>query len=110
MNIFTENLNIFINEIFKAVRNRDSMLTLDDTNFFNALMYADDLILLSTTAEGLQNSLNSLHEFCATWKLNINYKKTKCMTFSKGYIRKEHKFYINNALIDNTKTFKYLGI
>ena len=102
--------NIFINEIFKAVRNRDSMLTLDDTNFFNALMYADDLILLSTTEGGLQSSLNALHEFCRTWKLNINYKKTKRMTFSKGYIRNQPKFYVNNILLENTKTFKYLGI
>ena len=64
--------NIFINEIFKKVQNTNSMLTLDGTNYFNALMYADDLILLSTTEEGLQNSLDSLYEFCNTWKLNIN--------------------------------------
>ena len=101
--------NIFINEIFKTVQNTDSMLTLDGNNYFNALMYADDLILLSTTEEGLQNSMNALYQFCITWKLNINYKKTKCMTFSKGTIRKEPKFYINNVLIENTKTFKYLG-
>ena len=102
--------NIFINEIFKKVQNTESMLTLDGTNYFNALMYADDLILLSTSEEGLQNSLNSLYEFCSTWKLNINYKKTKCMTFSKGTIRKEPKFYINNLVLENTNTFKYLGI
>ena len=86
------------------------MLTLDGNNYFNALMYADDLILLSTTEEGLQNSMNALYKFCSTWKLNINYKKTKCMTFSKGTIRKEPKFYINNLVLENTNTFKYLGI
>ena len=102
--------NIFINEIFKKVQNTDSMLTLDGTNYFNALMYADDLILLSTSEEGLQKSLNSLYKFCSTWKLNVNYKKTKCMTFSKGTIRKEPKFHINNVALDNTNTFKYLGI
>ena len=102
--------NLFINEIFKTVKNEDSMLTLDDTHFFNALMYADDLILLSPTAEGLQQSLNSLGAFCQTWKLNINIKKTKCMTFSNGHLKKLTTFYINNTPIDHTTTYKYLGI
>ena len=37
--------NLFINEIAKTVRNDESTLTFAG-NFFNALMYADDLILL----------------------------------------------------------------
>ena len=86
------------------------MLTLDDSHFFNALMYADDLILLSPSEEGLQQSINSLGVFCQTWKLNINYKKTKCMTFSNGHLRKLPTFHINNTPLDNTKIFKYLGI
>ena len=86
------------------------MITLDDTHFFNALMYADDLILLSPTEEGLQKSLDSLGAFCQTWKLNINVKKTKCMTFSNGHLRNLPTFRINNSPIDNTTTFKYLGI
>ena len=102
--------NLFINEIFKTVKNEDSMLTLDGTHFFNALMYADDLILLSPSEQGLQQSINSLGAFCQTWKLNINYKKTKCMTFSNGHLRKLSNFHINNIPLENTKIFKYLGI
>jgi len=38
-------------------------------------MYADDLILLSETAEGLQNSLSKLSTYCEEWGLQVNVKK-----------------------------------
>ena len=77
---------------------------------FNALMYADDLIIMSPTQEGLQKSLDALNDYCKKWKLNINNKKTKCMTFSKGTNNKNTNFTINYKRIENTKEFKYLGI
>ena len=86
------------------------MLTLDNQKYFNTLMYADDLILMSTSKEGLQKSLDSLYNYCEKWKLKINMNKTKCMTFSKGSNIKNDKFYLNGAPINNTKLFKYLGI
>ena len=39
------------------------------------LLYADDLVLLSETANGLQCSLNSLHKFCLKWRLSVNTQK-----------------------------------
>ena len=73
-------------------------------------MYADDLIIFSTSTEGLQKSLNSLDEYCRKWKLDINYTKTKCMTFTKGNQKEKHNFTINDRIIENVKEFKYLGI
>ena len=73
-------------------------------------MYADDLISMSSTPEGLQKSLDALNDFCKRWKLNINHKKTKCMLFSKGSNTKNNTFTIDTKIIENTKEFKYLGI
>ena len=75
--------NLYINDIFEIIKN-ESSISLDDISSFNSLMYADDLIIMSTTLEGLQTSLDKLNVYCEKWKLNINYKKTKCMVFSKG--------------------------
>ena len=33
------------------------------------LMYADDIVLMSSSEEGLRNHLRSLEEFCKEWKL-----------------------------------------
>ena len=45
----------------------------------DTMMFADDLLILSTSAGGLQNSIDILREYCAEWKLHINIK-TKIMT------------------------------
>ena len=47
-----------------------------DTTKISSLLYADDIVLLSNTAEGLQNALNKLGNFCETWNLKINISKT----------------------------------
>ena len=101
--------NLFINDIFDAVKN-DASVSLDDLTQISALMYADDLIIIATTPEELQKSLDGLTEYCKKWKLNVNIKKTKCMTFSKGSNTKQHKFKINNKPVANVKEYKYLGI
>ena len=89
--------NLFINDIFEAIKN-DSSITLDGENSFNALMYADDLIIMATSPEELQKSLDGLTAYCHKWKLNVNIKKTKCVTFSKGTNVKKHLFRINEKL------------
>ena len=40
-------------------------------------MSTDDLVLLSTTKEGLTQHQDILHRFCQTWALTVNLSKTK---------------------------------
>lgn len=44
-----------------------------------ALVYADDIILLSWTARGLQNLLDRLGTFCTNHKLTINAAKSEIL-------------------------------
>ena len=43
------------------------------------LLYADDLVLISTSQQGLSNCLDKLSEFCITWQLEVNQKKAKLL-------------------------------
>ena len=102
--------NIFVNDIFHIMDTDNlSNVSLDEENKVNALMYADDLILLSDTKKGLQKQIDKLLLFCTKWKLEINIKKTKIMIFNRGNKIIKSDFYVNNTLIENVKTFKYLG-
>jgi hypothetical protein len=49
-----------------------------------ALMYAEDLILISGTREGLQKQIDKLSDFWEERKLDVNSKKTKIMIFNRG--------------------------
>ena len=52
-------------------------------------MYADDIVLLSDSADGLQKLLNSLLQFCQRRNLKVNVAKTKVIIFNKSgkYLR-----------------------
>lgn len=68
--------NLYINEL--AVILEQSVtpsLTLkySEVKFF----YADDLVVLSATAEGLQQHLDLLENYCQNWTLTVNSKKKK---------------------------------
>ena len=64
-------------------------------------MYADDLIIMSEKASGLQSALDKLNTYCDKWDLDINVEKTKIMIFNKSGrgMLKQHKFLINNTQI-----------
>ena len=46
------------------------------------LLYADDMVLLATSAAGLQRQLNLLQQYCRQWGLTVNIDKTKLMLLS----------------------------
>jgi hypothetical protein len=52
-------------------------------NITTYLLYAGDVLLISESANGLQNALNAFSLYCKQWKLKDNTNKTKIMVFSK---------------------------
>ena len=49
------------------------------------MINADDMIIVSTSENDLQNSLNKLYEYCNKWKLNVNVTQSKVMVFNKDW-------------------------
>ena len=52
-------------------------------------MYADDTVLIANNATNLQKQLDSLSNYCTTWKLKCNSSKTKVMVFGKRKLNDE---------------------
>ena len=73
--------NIFINDIGTTLSTDDAPIVYDSK--VNHLLYADDLVLMSTTEEGLQRNIDMVNEYCTKWGLAVNTDKSKVMTFSK---------------------------
>ena len=74
------------------------------------LLYADDTVILSSTAEGLQTALNVYAEYCHNWKLEINASKSKIVIFTKCKNQMNYNFTLNNIALELVKEYKYLGI
>ena len=101
--------NLFINDLPEHLGNFEDTPVLNN-KFINCLIYADDLVIFSKSAPGLQKSLDNLSDYCNTWKLEINLNKTKVMLFQpNGHLCKD-RFTLNDATIDCVNKYKYLGI
>ena len=62
--------NIFINDFGNDMYVYDSPILYGTR--VSHLLYADDLVLLSTTEIGLQRNIDKVHEFCKNWELNVD--------------------------------------
>ena len=102
--------NIFLSDLPDIFDASCDPVTIFDSPY-SCLMFADDIILISETSSGLQNSLNKLKLYCEKWHLTVNTNKTKIMIFNKGG-RKLNKtsFYFGKTQIDLVQQYCYLGI
>ncbi len=97
-----------INHIFSGRGCNSPKIRRGDTNV-HCLLNADDLLILSETAQVLQNNLNKLSIYCKTWHLQRNIKKTKVMIFSNR--RPEIvKFFYDTESIAISDKYTYLGV
>ena len=100
--------NIFVNDLPKIFDSSCKPAVFGDMAI-NCMMYADDLIILSETNQGLQESMNRLHKYCEKWGIRVNTKKTKFMaTIPEPGSNITLKYIDEN--IELVTSYKYLGI
>ena len=68
--------NIFINKLIDVLDNTDGDAPKLGHLLVGCLFYADDLVLLSETKEGLQKQLDTLNRYISEWFLEANISKT----------------------------------
>ena len=74
-------------------------------------MYADDLLVISPSPEGLQHSINAIQKHAEEWKLKVNTKKSNVIIFSgNGQNKNKGNFKYGNELFHIVDKQTYLGI
>lgn len=101
--------NLFVNDIGSIFNASSDPVTLGNTSL-SYLLYADDLLLLSKSKGGLQNSLDKLNTYAEKWHLEINIKKTNVIIFQKWGKGQPVNFKLGNTPINTCNTYSYLGI
>ena len=95
---------IFINDLPVYLKDTPDPVLVNNLPL-NCLMYADDIVLLSTSSSELQDKLNKSYNFCQDWCLEVNVIKTKVLIFNKlGRLLGNKLYSTKNALkmLDNT--------
>ena len=72
------------------------------------LLYANDTVLFSDSAEDLQIQLNNLSEYCDTWKLIVNISITRIVVFTKALLH-HFNFSYKGSNLEIVKDYIYLG-
>ena len=103
--------NMFLNDLTKIFNYKCEPVEIGERKV-NHLLYADDLVLISQSKDGLQRCLNNLNTYCKTWRLtvNLNLDKSKVMIMSKSGRLDKNEFYFNETLLENVQRYTYLGI
>ena len=76
------------------------------------LLWADDLVLLALDPASLQNLLKVLEDYCVTWGLTVNLKKTAIMVFNKSSVKlkESSEFVYQGKAIPSARSYCYLGV
>ncbi|CAG2187145.1 unnamed protein product [Mytilus edulis] len=75
------------------------------------LLYADDIVFISSSAASLQTQLDTLNNWSRRWRLNVNIDKTKVLHVRKATVaRSEFVFKIGDKIVDYTSQYRYLGL
>ena len=85
----------------------DCGITLDNTNY-NAICYADDIILCCTTASGLQILIDKAVSYVGSQGLRFNPSKSICMIQGKNPFRTEPECIIDGQPLQIKPNITYL--
>ena len=102
--------NIFLSDLPKTLSNDQyENPKIDNDREISCLLWADDVVILSKSEDGLQRMLAKLSKYSKEKGIKINIDKTKCIVFNKTgkYIRRNFKF--DNENIKTVREYKYLG-
>ena len=101
--------NIFMAD-FPPSLSQDIGVQLTDSTRINCILWADDIILLSETENGLNKLLSELNVYSDLNRLTVNTEKTKCMIFNKTGRLIRRDFFLGTSRLENVRSYKYLGL
>lgn len=100
--------NIFVNDL-QFDPTTSAPVTLH-TKLLTHLLYADDLLIISESPEGLQSSFNQLDSYCNKWHLHINPAKSQVMVIRNCPRPISYNFTIGPTDIAQCTKYRYLGL
>ncbi|KAK3082441.1 hypothetical protein FSP39_009605 [Pinctada imbricata] len=100
--------NIYINDVVDVLGDIDSPVL--NESVIDCLLYADDLVILSSTFGGLQRKFDNLAKYCDRWKLEINESKSMVLQVSKHGRISSDTIKLKHSVLTNTSKYKYLGV
>lgn len=93
---------LFINDIVQDVGVQIRLFA-DDCVIYQEISSPNDQVLLN-------EALSTIANWCSTWQMTINSRKTVAMTITRKKQPLEFTYYMNNQPLSIVHSYKYLGV
>lgn len=100
--------NLFINDLNTHLKEINAYGPKMGSNHIPLLLYADNMILQSTSRVGLRRLITYCIDYLKKNELHLNFDKSKVVVFGKSWKLLNWSF--KGKVIEQVKEFKYLGI
>ena len=100
--------NLFMDNVMREARESFVGEVQLSTGEVGVLLFADDVVVMADSKEGLQHNLKTVSDMLNKWELKINWRKTKVMRVARD--REEFEVKIGDEVIEQVDTMKYLGV
>ena len=102
--------NIFISDLPEILdKDENEPAKIGNDIKLSSILWADDLVMISESKEGLTKMFNDLIKFSSENGLKINADKTKCMIFNKTGRHIRFSIKCEGMTINTVREYKYLG-
>ena len=100
--------NVFIDRVTREARRHFRSEVMLSTGDVGVLLFADDMVVMAESVEGLQSNLQVLSDVLSRWELKVNCRKTKMMRVARKSEECEVK--IGEETIEQVDAMKYMGV
>ena len=102
---------LFINDLVPEINGLRRGVTISNNLTLSILLYADDVVLISETEDGVQSMLDSLRDWSNRWKLKVNEHKSKVVHFRRASDEPTGiKFKYGDQVLEIVPMYRYLGL
>ena len=103
--------NLYIDDLICRLESNNLGCSINGI-YLGCIVYADDILLMSTSVLTLQSMLDICYQYGAMHNVMFNYKKSCCLQI--GHRRSSNAYIgtmlLNNVPIEWVDSFKYLGV
>ena len=76
--------NIYMDELCTNLSEIETEAPIINDHKVPCLFWADDLLLISKSKQGLQKQIEIVDQYCSHWKFTLNVEKTKTVIFNNA--------------------------
>ena len=103
-------MHCLLNGLVRELKNLDMGVEIEEGKLINALLYADDIVLMAENRYALQHMLNVVANYAKKWRFELNPKKSEVVVFGLKRAPRGINWKLGDNIIKQVTHYKYLGI